>query len=399
MIERPQPAIHGQLGTMGEAHAMAEAAQTPASMSRSFRVLCLDGGGMRGIYTAAFLESLLDQYSRIRREGHLDLGGGFDLITGTSTGAIIACAAAIGRPMSDLVKLYREWGNKIFPERITERKRDLLARIAKGGNVVRAGDTALRKALEIELGDITMLDVFEKRGISLSIPAVAMSTHRSWVFKKTRTSGVRDDNYRLVDICLASSAAPIYRSLAAIKNPDSKHERIEVFADGGLWANNPVMVGMLDALLNADEQQPIEVFSLGTCSRPEGEEIPPTQVHRSMLQWKLGAAVAPLSITAQEFAFDNMARMFANVLSKCGREVHHVRFPQQKIPASKLEYLDLDDSRPEAMNALVSQASTDANMVKSACDDPRNPQGQLIHSLMMSLPTMEAAGIPKEFFR
>ncbi|MER8779556.1 hypothetical protein [Mesorhizobium sp. M0977] len=227
---------------------------------------------------------------------------------------------------------------------------------------------------------------------------MAMSTHRAWVFKKTKTSGVRDDNYKLVDVCLASSAAPIYRSLAAIKNPDSKHEQIEVFADGGLWANNPVMVGMLDALMNAENGQPIEIFSLGTCSRPEGEEISPTKVHRSMLQWKLGADVAPLSITAQEFAFDNMARMFANVLSKCGKEVHHVRFPQQKIPASKLEYLGLDDSRPEAMNALMSQASTDADMVKSACDDARNPQGQLIHNLMMSLPPMPETGIPKELF-
>jgi len=377
---------------------MEETAESTTSLVRPFRVLCLDGGGMRGIYTAAFLDHLLDQYRRIRGEENLDLGGGFDLIAGTSTGAIISCATAIGRPMSDLVKLYREWGSKIFPERITENKGKLVARVAKGSNIVRAGDAAMRKALRAELGEITMLDVYTKRGISLSIPTVDMSTHRAWVFKKTRTSGVRDDNRMLVDVCLASSAAPIYRSLASIKNPDSKHEKMEVFADGGLWANNPVMVGMLDALMNAEEGQPIEIFSLGTCSRPEGEEIMPTQVHRSMLQWKLGADVASLSITAQEFAFDNMARMFALVLSKHGREVHHVRFPQQKIPASKFEYLGLDDSRPEAMNALVSQASTDADMVRSACDDLRNPQGQLIHKLMMSLPTMPEAGVPKEFF-
>lgn len=377
---------------------MKDVGNSTLSEVKPFRVLCLDGGGMRGVYTAAFLDRLLDQYCRIRREGFLDLGGGFDLIAGTSTGAIIACATAIGRPMSDLVKLYREWGDKIFPDRITDSKIKLAARICKGGSTVRAGDLALRKALELELGDITMLDVYTKRGISLSIPAVAMSTHRAWVFKKTKTSGVRDDNYRLSDICLASSAAPIYRSLAAVQNPDSGHGQIEIFADGGLWANNPVMVAMLDALMNAEEGQVIEIFSLGTCSRPEGEEISPEKVHRSMLQWKLGADVAPLSITAQEFAFDNMARMFANVLSDCGREVRHVRFPQQKIPASKLEYLGLDDSRPEAMNALMSQAATDADMVRSACGDPRNPQGQLIHNLMMSLPTMPETGIPKEFF-
>lgn len=366
---------------------------------KPFRVLSVDGGGMRGIYTAAFLEHLVDQYRQIRRVDNLDLGAGFDLITGTSTGAIIACGAAIGRPMSDMVKLYRDWGPKIFPERIVKTKRKLIVRVLKGDTVVRAGDNALRQALEDELGEITLLDVYRKRGISLSIPTVAMSTHRSWVFKKTRTSGVRDDHYRLVDACLASSAAPIFRSMAAVKNPGGRHGQYEVFVDGGLWANNPVMVGMLDALLNAADGQPIEIFSLGTCSRPEGEQIAVSDVHRSMLQWNLGAEVASLSITAQEFAFDNMARMFANVLSTCGRTVRHIRFPKQDIPASKLEYLGLDDTRPEAMRALISQASTDADMVKSACDDLNNAQGQLIHSLMMSLPAMPEAGIPKEFFQ
>ncbi len=46
-------------------------------------MLSLDGGGMRGIYTAAFLGRLTDQFARIRGESALDLGRGFDLITGT----------------------------------------------------------------------------------------------------------------------------------------------------------------------------------------------------------------------------------------------------------------------------------------------------------------------------
>ena len=56
---------------------------------RPYRVLSLDGGGMRGIYTAAFLARLTDQFARIQGKTALDLGRGFDLITGTSTGAIV----------------------------------------------------------------------------------------------------------------------------------------------------------------------------------------------------------------------------------------------------------------------------------------------------------------------
>lgn len=52
---------------------------------------------MRGIYTAVFLDRLVIQFARTRREESLDLGKGFDLITGTSTGAIVASALAVGR--------------------------------------------------------------------------------------------------------------------------------------------------------------------------------------------------------------------------------------------------------------------------------------------------------------
>ena len=188
---------------------------------RPYRVLSLDGGGMRGIYTAAFLARLTDQFARIRGESALDLGRGFDLITGTSTGAIVGCALAVGRPMAEVLALYREHGPKIFPHRISG-KRSAIYRASQGSRFVREGDKALREALGGVLHDITMIDVFEGRGISLAIPTVLMSEHRAWVFKKTPKSGVRDDHYPLVDVCMATSAAPIYRSLAAIDDPNPR---------------------------------------------------------------------------------------------------------------------------------------------------------------------------------
>ena len=95
-------------------------------LERPYRVLSLDGGGMRGIYTAAFLARLTHHFARVRGESALDLGRGFDLITATSTGAIVGCALAIGRPMTEVVTLYREHGPKIFPHRIVGKtQRDL----------------------------------------------------------------------------------------------------------------------------------------------------------------------------------------------------------------------------------------------------------------------------------
>ena len=293
--------------------------------------------------------------------------------------------------MSEIVRLYREHGPKIFPHRIAGRG-SAIYRATQGSRYVRAGDRALREALEWVLGDTTLLDVYCGRGISLSIPAILMSGHRAWVFKKTPCSGVRDDNYPLVDICMASSAAPIYRSLAAIDDPNAPGGPQQVFADGGLWANNPVLVGLVDALLIAAPDRPIEIFSLGTCPRPEGDHLDAESAHRSVLDWTLGADVAPLSISSQEFAFDHMARLLANSISNRGRLVRRVRFPNKPVPASMMPYLGLDDSRKEAMDRLISQAHTDADLTKSVCDDPNNEDGRMIRRLMNELPDMPASG-------
>lgn len=369
-------------------------------MKRPYRVLSIDGGGMRGIYTAALLDKLTSYYARLRGEEALDIGKGFDLIAGTSTGAILGCAAAIGRPMSSIVALYEEHGAAIFPHRIKDGVLSPLWRaVTKGGRIVRAGDAALQSALRNELQNITMKQVLDKRGIGLSIPAVSMEKHRSWVFKKTPKSGVRDDNYRLADVCLASSAAPIYRSLAAVRDPDTNSDNFRIFADGGLWANNPVLVAMIDALSCAASDQPIEIFSIGNVSRPAGSQILPKKVHRSMLSWKLGAEIGPLAIYVQEFAYDQMARFFAGHISKLGRPITHVRIPQQEAAATMLQYLSLDESRPKALKALIAHGYDDADMVKSLCDRPGHPEGQMIHTLFNEVPPMPKAGIPIEVFQ
>lgn len=346
---------------------------------------------MRGNYAAAFIGRLTTHFAKIRGEEALDFGKGFNLITGTSTGAIIGCALAMGRPMDEVVNLYSEHGPKIFPHRI-KGKRSAIYRATQGSRFVRKGEAALRKALSSVLGVTTMLNVFSGRNISLSVPAINMSNHHAWVFKKTPKSGNRDDNYSLVDICMATSAAPVYRSIAAIDDPDHESGPKKFFADGGLWANNPILVGLIDAIINAEPDQPIEIFSLGTCPRPGGDHIDIDNVHRSMLDWSLGADVAPLSIAAQEFAFDNMARLLAESLSQGGRKIRRIRFPSIPIPANMMPYLALDDTRQKAFDQLTQLAHADADLTKSTCDDRSNAEGRMIAHLLQDIPPMPKEG-------
>ena len=82
---------------------------------KPFRVLSLDGGGMRGIYTAEYLSCLASGFSKRTGKGDLDLGKGFDLIVGTSTGAIVGCALVAGVPLGKVVSVYKDNGKLIFP--------------------------------------------------------------------------------------------------------------------------------------------------------------------------------------------------------------------------------------------------------------------------------------------
>ena len=354
---------------------------------RPLRVLTIDGGGMRGIYSAAFLHELAALFASKRQCLPLDIGKGFDLIVGTSTGAIVACALAIGEPMSKVVDLYRKHGPKIFPERVPSSTISVLAQMPRRSSINRRGAEALKSALSDVMGTKTFRNVTQDRGIALSIPAVEMSQQQSWVFKTGHWGGSRDDNTLLVDACLATSAAPIFRSLAAIDDRGGLGGHT-VFADGGLWANNPVLVGLLDAV-KMDNKRPIEIFALGTYPKPDGERIAKKNLDRGYVDWQFGAKAAAVSISAQEFAFDNMARLFAAEFTKLGRSIRVVRFPKGELRPDIVPHLELDNSSEEAMSALIDQARADVNRAKSACDDEMNSTGQLIKGLFENMPCSE----------
>lgn len=380
--------VEGERGatTLSDPCRSGEAAVT--SKPRRLRVLSIDGGGMRGLYTASYLEALAQRYTVTRKVAGLDVGKGFDLIAGTSTGAIIACALAAGIPLGRVTSLYRNFGQQIFPRKLPKRMGASIAwQACNRPRHLKAGTTVLENALRTELGDATMGSVWRDRCIALAVPAIEMGRHHAWVFKTPHLANTRhrDDDYSLVDVCLATTSAPVYRSLARIENPDTSGHH--VFADGGLWANNPVLVGLIDALGMTVSGDRIEVFSLGTCPRPEGELIQADELDRGFAGWKFGAGVVTLALDAQEFAFDNMARMIAQHVD---RDCHIVRFPHGKVPANIMKYLDLDETDSAAMNALEVQAQTDVYETLSRCGNAADVEGQLLNTLLNELPLIEA---------
>jgi patatin-like phospholipase/acyl hydrolase len=81
-----------------------------------FRVLALDGGGIRGLYTAVLLRDLCKLLYRESGKRGDDAGCNFHLISGTSTGGILACALAAGISADRIVELYERNGPLIFKD-------------------------------------------------------------------------------------------------------------------------------------------------------------------------------------------------------------------------------------------------------------------------------------------
>jgi len=207
---------------------------------KTFRVLSIDGGGVRGILPAQIL--LL-----IEKELHIDIYKTFDLIVGTSTGSIIASSIAVRNDLTALMNAYFENASSIFRKRWN----------FYGAVRSKYNNQILEKFLFHKFGNITLGEI-EK---PLILNATNVSTGDIHVFKsayqKTQRKGdyVRDGKVPLYKAVLASCAAPIYFDPVNIEGT--------LVCDGGIWANNPALVGYTDAIRNFRADN-IKILSLGT---------------------------------------------------------------------------------------------------------------------------------------
>jgi uncharacterized protein len=212
---------------------------------RRFRVLTIDGGGIRGIFPAAVLAGLERHYT----DGS-SIAAYFDLVAGTSTGGILALGLGAGYSAAELLDLYVRRGCEIFPP-----LRGLRAWVRDKRHYARYlyDRDALQRLLTDKLGNT----LFGDSKIRLCIPAFEGRHSEVFVFKTPHHPDYRTDRFeRMVDVGLATAAAPSYfRPL---------EHRGYTLVDDGVWANNPIVLALVEALtcFVVDRDQ-IDILSLG----------------------------------------------------------------------------------------------------------------------------------------
>ena len=193
-----------------------------------FKILSLDGGGIKGIFPAGVLAYL--------EENCLDgqpIGDYFDLIAGTSTGGIIALGLGGGLTARSLLDLYVDEGRRVFPpEQRGEGWRRLLGLFRN-----RYDRTTLDELLRETLGAKTL----RESRYRLLIPATEARHGDPAVYKTPHHPGYfLDGNKPMTEVAAATSAAPTYLKPVVQDG--------YILLDGGIWANNPTMMGLVEAL-------------------------------------------------------------------------------------------------------------------------------------------------------
>jgi patatin-like phospholipase/acyl hydrolase len=218
----------------------------PWPKGRPFRILSIDGGGIRGVFPAAFLAEIEKRFL----DG-ASIANHFDMISGTSTGGIIALALAHGMTAQQALGIYTERGENIFPRPVGLAKLTTMLRWA----VKPKHDQSKLKDELLRIFADKVLDDAQSR---LVIPSFEGRHGEPFIYKTPHHPDYQKDRHKkFAHVALHTTAAPSYY-------PGVDDDGY-VMIDGGIWANNPVMNALVDALACFDvAREDVRILSIGT---------------------------------------------------------------------------------------------------------------------------------------
>lgn len=204
--------------------------ETP--LNTRFRILSVDGGGIRGLISALVIEEIERRLSaKAGREARMSQY--FHLFAGTSTGGLIALALTAPRDVSasELASFYVEDGPRIFHRGLGH---ELGSLWGISGPKYSLGP--LREAVERRLGRSTVSEATR----DLLVTSYDMTRSEPYFFKRWRALESPERNFPIAEAALATSAAPTYFPSHGLGG--------RALVDGGVFAANPSVAAIAEAL-------------------------------------------------------------------------------------------------------------------------------------------------------
>ena len=239
------------------------------------RILSLDGGGIRGLVSCVWLGGVEDALARAGKPGLLK---NFDLLAGSSTGALVACGLALGMSPGQLADLYRDQRHAIFP--------GMAGRLwSRAGRLVEHGLSAPRydaKGLEKVLKKVFGTTTLGQAQKPLLVTSYDTISRTPVVFKSFKPEHA---DLPMWEVCRASSAAPTYFPA----HPMTVEGRKRALIDGGVVANNPTACAIAEALrkdARVNHSQDLVVLSIGTGERSRPIDLKSAQ-EWGALEWAI----------------------------------------------------------------------------------------------------------------
>ncbi len=320
---------------------------------KEFKILCIDGGGIRGIIPSKFLTKLEDYVSNEKGE-QIKINEYFDLICGTSTGGIIAIGLALGMSALEIHRLYEDNATKIFGSPNTgfiRRFKQFFFPKHSRKNLSNILQNAFRNYSD---DADTRLGHAKTR---LCIPSFNASIGNTVVFKTAHHKDyVRDYQIPAYQVALATSAAPTYFTPYEINYFRKKTtEKINLvnMVDGGIFANNPALIGLTEAMALGHKIEDIKVLSIGTGSTTVTFPKQKQNYSSGATGWINPLAGVPII----EIMMQSQASMTENIMKVLAQGVHHdkaqnffyLRF-QEKF--NEKEKIALDDTSSDKINLM-----------------------------------------------
>lgn len=323
--------------------------------SEKFKILVLDGGGIRGVVTARILlevQSLLGK----------PLNQYFDLIAGTSTGSILAAGIALGLEPKKLINIYVERGREIFNASWLRKN---VIRWLLGSKYSNEG---LKKVLREELGDITLRQVDEISKAQLLILAYD-TLYRNTTFFTSRCPEENRwfNNMKLWEVCLSSASAPTFFPPYEFKwtNPgDPLHGEWKFpHVDGGVSANCPALAALSYATnVRKKSISDITILSIGT-----GATTKPIE-YKEMKNWGTlfwGEHVPDVFMGGQIQIATDLCSEIIQAVNPGGylrlQFSLNERFGQRINPLSPRQLLPLKEQKNKYINKPIKEAMDDAS--------------------------------------